>query len=90
MVTIDEVVRGVCRLEDRFEFRDIHGVLVDWAKMGVWRAPEGYWTSTPTGKRPVWLHLVGEPVPPLVLGKLQHEEANNYWSNLFELYEDVK
>jgi valyl-tRNA synthetase len=90
VITIDEVVQGVYQLADGFEFRDLYGVLVDWQKMCVWRAPEGYRTSTPTGKRPVFLHQVGEPVPPLVLDKVQHEEAINYWANLLELYEDVE
>jgi hypothetical protein len=101
VVTPDEVVHGVHDLASNFEFRDIQGrslddfrdqqgLSVNWKDWGVWRSPEGYRMSTRCGRRPVFLHLVGEPVPPLVRGKMQHPEEQAYWANLLELYEDVE
>ena len=89
VITIDEVVRGVHRLPSNFEFRDNRGGLIDWLKLGVWRSPEGYRMGSPYGKQPVFLHLVGEPVPPLVMGKVQHPEEEAYWAHLLDLYENV-
>lgn len=90
VITIDEVVKGVHSLDDNFEFRDLSGQLVDWKKRTVWLSPEGYRTSSPTGKRPVFLHLVGEPVPPLLMSCVQHKEERRYWAELLEKYEHVE
>jgi len=91
VVMVDEASRGVCGLSDRFEFRDLRGNLIDYKVMGVWRTVEwNYRTSTRTGRQPVFLHLVGEPVPPLVMGKIQHPEERGYWVNLLGLYEYVE
>jgi valyl-tRNA synthetase len=87
VITIDEVVRGVHELSGDYELRDLHGRLVDWRKMCVWRSPEGYRTSSPTGKQPIFLHLKDEPVPGLISGRMQHKEARNYWAALLEKYE---
>ena len=89
-IGIDEVTKGAYTLNDEYEFRDLHGQLVDWEKMKVWKAPEGYRTSLSTGKQPVFLHIKGEPVPLLLNGYTQHRESQNYWAGLLEKYEHVE
>lgn len=72
VVTPDEVIYGVRDLADGFVFCDDEGRIVDWKAMGVWRDRAGdslYYTSTRTGKLPVWLCREGDfddsgrPVP---------------------------
>jgi hypothetical protein len=90
VVEVDEAVRGVCLLSDQYQFRDLHGNLIDYMAMHVWRTPEGdYRTSTSTGRQPVFLHLVDEQIPTLIKGKEQHPEEVAFWANLSKLYEDV-
>lgn len=83
VVMIDEVVRGVCGLSDKYQFRDLHGNLIDYRVMGVWRTPEqDYRTSTRTGRQPVFLHLVDEKIPTLIMGKEQHPKEVAFWTRL--------
>lgn len=89
VVLPEEVVHGVCGLASNFEFRDLWGRLIDWKVLGVWFNQEGYHTSTRYGRQPVFLHLIGEPVPPLRCGKVQHPKEQAYWLNLLEQYENV-
>jgi len=90
VVEVDEVVCGVCGLEDGYEFRDRYGYLVDYRAMGVWKTPEGdYQTSTSTGRRAVFLHQRGERIPTLIEGREQHPEDVVFWEKISKLYEEV-
>ena len=59
-----EMPRGVYVLAPGYEFRDLAGQLVDFKPMGVWLQPDrGFLTSAKHGRRPVFLHEIGNPVP---------------------------
>lgn len=89
-VEVDEVVCGVCGLDDGYEFRDLDGYLVDYKTMGVWHTPEwDFWTSTSTKRKPVFLHELGEQIPTLIKGREQHPEEVAYWAELSKRYEAV-
>ena len=81
VVLPEEVVYGICDLEKGFEFRDIFGQVVDWKVFGVWRdkLKTGYFfTSTRTGRQPVFLYEDGEPCILLINGeeKVQHSNLD--------------
>jgi hypothetical protein len=92
VVLPDEVVHGVCGLDDCYEFRYANGNLTDWKAAGVWRHESGYFTSTRTKRQPVFLHEVGNPVPCLLrikgVEQIQHPELLGYWQQLLNKYED--
>ena len=88
VVLPEEVVHGVYELDQRYEFRDVKGEVVDWQKLGVWRHHEGsYFTSTRTGRQPVFLHEKDNPVP-CYIGCVQHQGLIAYWLRLLEKYEN--
>ena len=90
VVEVDEVVCGVCILDDRYQFRDLQGYLIDYRAMGVWKTPEGdYRTSTSTKRQPVFLHEVDERIPTLIQGREQHPEEVAFWEDLSKRYEEV-
>jgi len=92
VVLPEEVVCGVCELDPSYEFRDVNGNLVDWKAAGVWRHHEsGYFTSTRTGRQPVFLHEVANPIPCMLnragREQMQHPELESYWIRLLDTYE---
>jgi len=91
VVRPEEVVGGVFELHHGFEFRDRRHEVIDHEVFGIWRSPMSpdYWTSTRTGRRPVWLCIKEEPVPPLVMGQVQHAADEPYWTDLLARYEHV-
>lgn len=81
VVTVDEVIYGVADLDPSCEFRDLSGRVIDYKSLGVWRHRSGdsmFYTSTRTGKRPVFLHQKDNPEPALLLidgvERIQHPE----------------
>lgn len=78
VITPDEVIYGVAYFfEEGYDFRDSWGRVVDYQQMGVWRNKGGdgfYYTSTRTGRQPVFLCTAGEPCRLLVNGEevVQH------------------
>ncbi len=85
-ISVDEVVKRVAGLKEGYEFRDRSGELVDYKKERVWRDKLGYKTFT---GYPVFLHEVDNPVPCMLVDKVQHPNRYNYWSNLLDKYETV-
>ena len=61
----EEVVWGVLRMIPGYEFRNSLNEVVDFKEFGIWRDCSDtncYFTSTRTGKQPVWLcEIGGEP-----------------------------
>ena len=86
-VSVDEVVHGVRELKDGYEFRYRSGELVDWELVGVWRDIKGYTTYTRSGRSIVFLHEKDNPVPALLVDKVQHPNEIEYWVDLLEKYE---
>lgn len=92
VVLPEEVVRGVCGLAAGYHFRDERGAAVDWEWAGVWRAEDGYRTSTRFGRQPVFLHEDGNPVPCLLRfsdGRemVQHGWHREFWMRLLSAHE---
>lgn len=85
VVEVDEVVYGVASVVEGYEFRDENSELID-AVNRVWRKGNSYWLCRRYGGRPVFLHYKDEPVPPLIMGKIQHADLLDYWSKLLQLY----
>jgi hypothetical protein len=67
VITPDEIVYGVYEVNPGYEFRDESGkVIEDFRELGIWRdRPNGgdFFTSSRFGKRPVFLHEIGNPDP---------------------------
>lgn len=83
-ISVDEVVHGVCILDPICEFRFKNGNIIDdFKSLGVWKDPTSnmYFTATRYGKKPVFLHYLGNPEPAklLINGKeiAQHETADS-------------
>lgn len=82
VVTVDEVTYGVYLLDPSYEFCNIYGMPIDYRELGVWqdKANTGYYyTSTRTGRQPVFLFEKANKEGPcrlLINGKeiLQHPE----------------
>jgi len=93
VITVDEVVCGVQDLASGHEFRDESNRVIDWRSLAVWRHPHTgmYWTATRFGKRPVFLHGEGNPVPAMLLidgvETLQHEWHEAFWMLMLDQYE---
>lgn len=87
VVTPDEVIFGVAELAHGYEFRHPEGSLLeDYKKWGVWRNnlhDSMFYTSTRTGKSPVFLHEKGNPVPGMLLidgeERVQHADKTELW-----------
>ena len=68
-IGVDEVVYGVASVDDGYEFRTANGTRIaagQVRELGVWRDRAGsgdYFTSERFGKRPVFVHQVGDPEP---------------------------
>ncbi len=78
VIGVDEVVCGVCRLAPGYEFRDIGGNIIVWAH--VWfDKGAGYRTKN---KKPVFLHIEGNPIPVLLGSKIQHPQERDFWGKL--------
>lgn len=65
---------------------------MDWKVFGVWRHHEfGYLTSTRTGRQPVFLHEVGNPIPCMLKftdrEQMQHPKLEWYSIRLLDTYE---
>lgn len=90
-VSVDEVVYGVRSIREGFELRDEQNQVVDPREVGAWESQETfeYFTAVRMGKRPLWLCMTGEPVPPLVREKVQHRDEIDYWMWMLSLYEDA-
>jgi valyl-tRNA synthetase len=92
VVLPEEVVHGVCDLMPGYDFRDTQGRIMNWKLAGIWRHATGYLTSTRTGRQPVFLHEVNNPVPCLLQenmqADMQHPELLDYWQRLLDLYEE--
>ena len=87
VVAPDEVVYGVYRLDDGYEFRDLFGKIVDWREIGIWRQRgQGYRTTRKFGSHPVFLHEVGNPVPAFLDDGVQHANELEFWTGLLEEY----
>jgi len=103
-ILLEEVIRGVHAAEighvsalrcvhalaKGYEFRDLAGRLVDWKLMGVWLQPgRGFLTSAKYGRRPIFLHKIGDPVPGLLAGweTTQHPEEHDYWLDLLKRFD---
>lgn len=90
VVLPEEVVRDVFTLVKDYEFRDLAGRLVDWKLTGVWLQPgRGFLTSIKYGRRPVFLHVIGYPVPAFLAGwaTMQHSEEHDYWLGLLKRFD---
>lgn len=93
VITPDEVMYGVAELQPGYEFRFFNGVVIDdFKELGVWRNrlnDSMFYTSTRTGKHPVFLHEKGNPVPALLLidGEecLQHPEKHHLWLHILQI-----
>ncbi len=85
VITIEEVIYGVANLAGDYQFRLENGtVLDDYKEWGVWRNRHGdsmFYTSTKTGKLPVFLcHKDDATPPPLLINgtpTTQHEPRNH-------------
>ncbi len=81
VVTPDEVIYGVYELSRGFEFRTIDGVIHCHRTFGIWQNKGGdgyYYTSTRSGRIPVFLCQCGDPRPCVLLidghERVQHPE----------------
>lgn len=85
-----EMPRGVYVLAPGYEFRDLAGQLVDFKPMGVWLQPDrGFLTSAKHGRRPVFLHEIGNPVPGWLRGwtTTQHPDECDFWLGLLRRFD---
>lgn len=89
VVSPDEVVYGVYKLADGYEFRDLDGNLIDWKLQGVWRRPSdrNYVTAKKYGQKPVFLHIENNPIPAYLVDMVQHADEFNFWANLLAKHE---
>jgi len=56
VVSVDEVVRGVCSMKQGYEFQDVDGNIIDWYKLNVWKdVDENFYTAQHFGKQQVFL-----------------------------------
>ena len=79
VITPDEVIYGVVTLAPGFEFRDKLGNVFDYAKWRIWRDKghdSFYYTSTQTGKIPVFLCEIDNPFPCILL--INNEEVEQH------------
>lgn len=88
VVTIDEVVYGVSSVASGYEFRDENSELIDPVNR-AYRMGNSYRLHRKYGHHPVFLHYKDDPVPPLIMGKVQHENLLDYWSRLLAIYEHM-
>ncbi len=88
VVTVDEVVCGVASVIEGYEFRDENLKLIDSVNC-VRGKDNSYWLYRKHGGRPVFLHYKNDPVPPLIMGKTQHEDFIIYWNKLLAIYEHM-
>lgn len=79
VVSIESVVHGVYSVADGYTFQDEEGVVVE--SFGVQRAADGYWKNG----RPVFLHKAGDPIPCLLVDRIQHPNSPR-WIKLLEKY----
>ena len=88
VISVDDVVYGVYRVAPGYEFRDLHGLVINPIQRVRQDGPDyRYRYMDHLGGAPVFLHLKGEPVPPLIRGKRQHPECVKYWRELLEKHE---
>ena len=79
-ISVDEVTFGVMDIDPRYEFRHVGGeVIRDFKFCGVWRdtARTGdYFTGTRQGRRSVFLHEKGNPVPAMLRVRSEASDAH--------------
>ena len=87
VVTVDEVVYGVAEVDNGFEFRNVCNEPIDYKEWNVWQDVAGtgfYYTSTRSGKKPVWLCQIGDSdVPILLIDGEEKEQHPGYEERVY-------
>lgn len=86
VITVDEVVHGVSKVDDEYEFRNINSELIDPVNR-AYKVDNSYRLYRRYGHHPIFLHRKSNPILPLVMGELQHANLLNYWRRLL-LYQE--
>lgn len=83
----EEVIYGVANLDERYEFRDIIGNVLDYKEQGVWQDKDHtgfFFTASNRGKKAAYLCEKGNPVPCILLingeEKQQHPGRVEYYA----------